>query len=255
MTSNKYYLRYDVYYPEEIFQELLEGAVRYNLLDLEDLLARSVDCIMIVLESEGTIAELGAFVNHKDVSKKLIVLVDKKYEKSKGFIKKGLVDYVKRKNITSVIYHSFEDLESDILIKKLSDSILDLSFDNRRKKSLDNPISAQNYILILLYLFSNLHRRAIFFIFNNIIINEEKIKLDESDIKKIIGTAIGILLKNKYIRIHSNYISIDKLGINKLKRLFEKARMKKIEKFLDQIRIEILINELDSKNLMEALNL
>ena len=48
-----YYPSLEVFYPEELFDELFQGRNQIDLLHLENLLAKSVHVIVIVLESPG----------------------------------------------------------------------------------------------------------------------------------------------------------------------------------------------------------
>ncbi|HFP1742323.1 TPA: hypothetical protein ACHJ4M_005072, partial [Escherichia coli] len=50
----------EIFYPEELFDELLYGQGQHSLLSLENILADSVDVIIIIPESPGSFAELGA---------------------------------------------------------------------------------------------------------------------------------------------------------------------------------------------------
>jgi len=54
----------DVYYPEEIFTELLYRSRYRDLLQLEHLLAGWVHAIVVVAESPGALSELGAFASN-----------------------------------------------------------------------------------------------------------------------------------------------------------------------------------------------
>ncbi len=62
----KKYYRYffEIIYPEDIFDEFLTGPGRENLLKLENILVESVDAVLLIPESPGSIAELGAFTNN-----------------------------------------------------------------------------------------------------------------------------------------------------------------------------------------------
>ncbi|MCW0507182.1 retron St85 family effector protein [Aeromonas piscicola] len=65
------YNRYEILYPEDIFDDLLAGQGRFSLLELENILADNVDCIVIFPESPGSFAEIGAFSNNEKLAKKL----------------------------------------------------------------------------------------------------------------------------------------------------------------------------------------
>ena len=73
---------------EHVFDTLKKEGVTGNLLDVEDKLSLFSDNILIVLESESTFAELGAFAN-KTLRKKLVVINDSKFQHSRSFINMG----------------------------------------------------------------------------------------------------------------------------------------------------------------------
>src|SRR3989338_7401627 len=93
----------DVYYPEDIFEELLRSGKSQNLLDLENFLADSVHVVVILPESPGSFAELGAFANSPALKDKLLVLLDAKYKKDRSFINLGPLKYLKEKT-SSIVY-------------------------------------------------------------------------------------------------------------------------------------------------------
>ncbi|XTZ61642.1 retron St85 family effector protein [Aeromonas salmonicida subsp. pectinolytica] len=71
------YPRYELLYPEDIFDDLLAGQGKFSLLELENILADSVDSIVMFPESPGSFAEIGAFSNNKELANKIIVLSNK----------------------------------------------------------------------------------------------------------------------------------------------------------------------------------
>lgn len=70
---------------ERIFSELKHEG---NILDIENDISEFADVVLIVLESESAFTELGAF-SHEKLRSKLIIINDKKYEKSNSFVNLG----------------------------------------------------------------------------------------------------------------------------------------------------------------------
>ncbi|MDX2469931.1 MAG: retron St85 family effector protein, partial [SAR324 cluster bacterium] len=60
-----------------------------DLLSIENELAEYSDCVVIILESAGTFAELGAFSNNEKLVKKILVVNDSKFKDEKSFINEG----------------------------------------------------------------------------------------------------------------------------------------------------------------------
>lgn len=119
-TSNRDLLRkrlegndkISIFYPEDMFMELLDRK-KYDLLTLESFLADNSDLILIVCESPGSFAELGAFVNNERTLDKVVVLIQKQYKHAKSFIMQGPVRYVLSRNRKNVIYfnNDMDDME------------------------------------------------------------------------------------------------------------------------------------------------
>jgi hypothetical protein len=105
---------YDIIYPEDIFDELLYGFKSKDLLSLENMLASSVDAILLIPESPGSFAELGAFANDERLREKLICLVDKKFKKDKSFINQGPLKLVRQANKHGLIYIDPDDIDKNI---------------------------------------------------------------------------------------------------------------------------------------------
>ncbi|MHB0998774.1 MAG: retron St85 family effector protein [Armatimonadota bacterium] len=72
---------------ESVFEYLAN--MSHDLLTIENQLADIADCIIIVLESPGAIAELGAFANHPELTKITLAINDIKYKSVPSFITNG----------------------------------------------------------------------------------------------------------------------------------------------------------------------
>ena len=105
MNSGFWYSsNYDLIYPEDIFDELLYSSNSTDLLSLENLLADSVDAVVVIPESAGSFAELGAFANNEKLRSKMICVVDIKYKRDKSFINQGPIKLVRSVNKDAIVY-------------------------------------------------------------------------------------------------------------------------------------------------------
>ena len=77
-----------VIYAEGVFGELRKYGSQKNALDLEQKIAKIADKVVIVLESNSSYCELGAFA-HETLRKKLIVINDSQFKLSESFINSG----------------------------------------------------------------------------------------------------------------------------------------------------------------------
>jgi hypothetical protein len=73
--------------------EALPGSNFTNLLDLEEYISAIVDGVILIVESAGSICELGAFVKTPEISAKLIVLISSVNDNISSFIKLGALKY------------------------------------------------------------------------------------------------------------------------------------------------------------------
>jgi len=99
-----YPFRYSIMYPEDLFEELLSGPFHQDLLSLETVLARSVDAVVLVLESYGAVAELGAFANHPQLRSKLVCVQDQRFRKAKSFINYGPLRLLRDHKAGRIVY-------------------------------------------------------------------------------------------------------------------------------------------------------
>lgn len=84
---------YEFFRPEEI-QEWKEDGVFYDLLDYEKELGAICNLVVIVLESEGSFAELGAFSQMPDLKNKIHVINSEKNSLEKSFINLGILRHL-----------------------------------------------------------------------------------------------------------------------------------------------------------------
>lgn len=145
----------DIYYPEEIFEGLWLPPIKLDLLSLETLLANSVHSVVIVLEGAGAIAELGAFAMHKQLCNKLIVVVNRKYWTKKSFIMQGPIRYLREHTRSKVLSYDFTSRRIEHLIKQLQHAIKEVAQQAKVDVSVFNPIVAQYFVMVMMYLLDN----------------------------------------------------------------------------------------------------
>lgn len=85
--ARKHLSHINFFMAEQIFSIFLES--NYDFLTIEDRLADYSDCIIIVLESNGAFAELGAFTIKDELAKIVLVINDYEFKKSDSFINYG----------------------------------------------------------------------------------------------------------------------------------------------------------------------
>lgn len=88
-----------VFYAETVWEYLADRG--YNALEMENHLARLSDIVIILVESPGTLAELGAFALSGELRRKLLPILDVKYRDALSFINSGPIDLIDRSSAFS----------------------------------------------------------------------------------------------------------------------------------------------------------
>lgn len=230
----------NVRFPEEIFDEQMYQD-NYDLLSLENLLANSVDAVVMCIESPGSIAELGAFSNHDRLNNKLIVYMDNKHQNAESFINLGPIKFLKNKTRSNVFWINYderiENTDDDFYFNLLK-TIRKIKKDNSNLTiDLTNPFVAMRYILSLLYTLESCTRKDFIEIVKNVGLDINKQKDVVEEYITLIDSSIGILMSNEEI-----YKSFDKyfLTVKGKNRLQDELGSKYIHSFLDNIRLKML---------------
>lgn len=151
----------EIFYPEDLFDDLLAGQGQYSLLSMENMLAESVDAIIIIPESPGSYSELGAFANNEKLASKMICVQDIKFRSKKSFLNYGPIRLLKKNSSTSVLRCDFNMLDNDVLNKDfyrlLMRSISIVRKKSPVKKSIDNMLLADRFILPCIYLMDGIN--------------------------------------------------------------------------------------------------
>lgn len=232
-VTSKY--KYSVFYPEDIFFELLLGNKGHDLLSLENLLADSVNCVVILLQSPGTFTELGAFANYPKLKDKLVVLIDSSYAHKKSFINSGPVKYLKNKTESIVIYTSLNISNIDSIAKRITESVRVISKYSKPVYDIANPILAYRFYLALIYVFEPISLENIKKLTNEIS------QVKDDSLSATTEAVISSLINERKILFSSQMYSSTLKGINEILKPNNSKRInKKTNAFLTDLRIEAL---------------
>ncbi|OEH92566.1 retron St85 family effector protein [Bacillus solimangrovi] len=226
---------FNIFFPELIFEEQIFQQY-HDLLTLENLLAESVDAVVMCVESPGSFTELGAFSNHEQLKNKLVVYLNSKYKKDKSFINLGPAKFLK-KHTNSKVIHINPDEEFDIYKKKkLMQAIKSIKNQGSLLRyNLSNPLFAEKFLLALLYVFENLNKYEITEVFNHINSNSS---LNNTD-KGIPTSCLSILSQRGELIYNSNKKQYTLSAKGRIK-LTEEYSNKFIHGKLDNIRVRVL---------------
>jgi len=226
--------QYDIIYPEDIFEELLYGSHTKDLLSLENLLAESVDAVVLIPESPGSFTELGAFANDEKLRGKLICIIDKKHKKDKSFINQGPLKLVKKTNKNAIVYIDQNNLSKEI--NKLVFALRKLKKTSSKLSDKITLLQLDNFLLPSIYLLEPVSKATLI----NLVENATE---DEVNAFQATTTALTILTKKRQVELTPNGYKLTQLGVNDFLS-FRKtsSRIKKQTETIaiDELRLSIL---------------
>jgi hypothetical protein len=150
LTRNWYSYKYEILLPEDFFDELLYGKNRCDLIELETVLAESVDALLMIPESWGAVTELGAFSMNKDLRRKMICLQDVKHKKTESFINFGPVRLIRDSKEGKVLYVDYTKIPPEM--EKIRRAISDVAAGPAAPARADNIAQAPTFLLLAIYL-------------------------------------------------------------------------------------------------------
>ena len=119
---------YGVFYAEVVWDALYD-VIGANALRMEENLAALADVVVIIVESPGTFAELGAFSSSPTLRKKLLLVMEDEFEFKQSFLNTGPTRWVADDSyFGGPLWCSFP--LDDLALDKISERL-----DSRRQKS------------------------------------------------------------------------------------------------------------------------
>lgn len=235
--SNSKLAKREIYYPEEIFADLLYDS-KIDLLTLENLLADSVHVVVICAESWGAIAELGAFANHEKLNKKLIVVADEKYKKAKSFIRQGPMRFLENLNrgkTKPILWFDFRLGDIGTLVRRINTAVSKVAINSHIKNCLTNPILAKEFFLVLIYVVGTIT----FIQLEYIVLKLGECKKTE-DATTIVASALRVLLKHRDISLRQKKYTLTRRGYLRLESIFLRSDRIEMIKIIDSLRVGFL---------------
>lgn len=96
-----------IFYADDVWTHISDQQ-DLNALQMENQLAQLSDAVVILIESPGTFAELGAFSLSSELRRKLLPIIDKQFELKSSFINSGPVQWVNQdSDFRPTIYADF----------------------------------------------------------------------------------------------------------------------------------------------------
>lgn len=235
LQRHAYIRGFDVLYPEQLFDELLLGKDRHDLLDLENMLAQSTHAIIIVVESSGSIAELGAFVNSDVLRPKIIAIIDRKHRSDRSFIMLGPIATLRKIRREAIITHDFKQLDSRKLAENIRHVTRLIRQDTTVNDTLNNPIRAQYFFLASIFVTQPVDLAAL------IKMLKATGECNNANTSVVGVTALNMLIRQNDTTKEANKYIITKQGSKRLDDIMEASRNKRqLVQLFDRCRVDIL---------------
>lgn len=234
-VSSKY--TYRVYFPEDMFIDLILGHGKRDLLSLENLLATSVNVVALLLSSPGTLTELGAFTNYVGLQDKLVVAIDPQYRRARSFINLGPVRFLEEHTQSKIVWSPLQLTNADTLTRQLAEECRNVAKKSAVITGLSSPIWAYDYILSLVYILEPILK-------NDLMTAIKAVNSDDTtwaDCEQSAEAAISSLVNERKISIATGVFSTTKKGNTNLLSLdITKRKIRDRSDFLSQLRMEAL---------------
>lgn len=182
--AKKYYKKFQFLLAEDFFKVFGDND-KNDLLSIEDKLSKYSDCIIMILESESVLAELGAFAINDELAKIMLVINDKQFSNCGSFIELGPLKKINQLSLFKpVIECSFDKIlfsEGEIFSRlnkvgrKNKKHVCLITYNNF--KNLEAKIQLL-FISDLIALFEPVSLRELIDILKNIWDTEEKIDIN-----------------------------------------------------------------------------
>lgn len=188
-------------FPEGLFDEILEENL-YDLLTLEELLANSVDAIVIFPESPGSFVELGAFTKNRSLREKMICVMDVKHKHDFSFINLGPIRILKntiKEHKNHLFYVSYKKLNNrtecvQLFKKNLQPAIRKIKGKHRENRTLQ-IFDIEEIIIASLFCVESLTWANIYDMYT-----EENTKIPQQKLKGVIDICLRMLMTSKKVQ-------------------------------------------------------
>lgn len=247
-----------VLYPEDLFMEMMNKNKKSNLLDYENILANSADSILLICESMGSAAELGAFVQSDEIKNKLIVGIEKKYRRQHSFIMDGPVKKLQvmdKKRVITFDRANLLDFNKTI-ISRYKNIKRERKFKSLFLKNPSPDFSSLpeyiSFIPLIIYFYKEYNRKDLF---NNLRELIKSIYIIPNNYKELFNASLRYLHKLGLISVIGNInienslneqlLVLSEKGYLKTKDFFRKSNVAYKNELHDLIRCDILKEQLN----------
>lgn len=90
----RYHRACHVFYAENVWDVIVASEPNANALEVEERLANLSDVVVVIVESAGTFAEVGAFAISRALRRKLLPILEARFQHEPSFLRSGPVHWV-----------------------------------------------------------------------------------------------------------------------------------------------------------------
>lgn len=239
---------YNILYPEDLFMELLNRK-EYDLLTMENVLVDNCDLVLIIPESPGSFAELGAFANNEKTAQRLLILQQEKYKRQHSFITQGPISYMSKHYPGSVVYFNNDLAKTNAHIY----NSLYKRFDKLENgsyvpfKDIDQLTGMVYFEILILFFYETYDNLALLkvikFSYRKCLGNKGK-SIDKTYEDVLARSSVKYLFKNSWIeKVGSNY-RLTKKGLIKAYQILGMLFKSKSYHDIDGLRLRVMHEKL-----------
>lgn len=115
--------KFEIFRPEEIPSWHSDGVFK-DLVSFELELASICSLVVIILESEGSLVELGAFSQQPDLSNKIVAICASQYVNDSSFINLGILRFIAEKNSSYVRSYPWQTEKPAVIPSEVVDDVV-----------------------------------------------------------------------------------------------------------------------------------
>lgn len=216
----------------DLFKE--SEAAFVNIAEFESLISNLADCILLIPESDGSIAELGYFTAQQATREKLFVVNEMDFQEDESFIKLGPIDIVNRYSRFRPALHLNLRAKSPNfrpIVKQLRRFELEIRGHFEFKQYDQLPVRHRLFLLFeLIYLFGRISYDAIEYTIGTVFMKDAGLTVE---IQQELRQLLSVLCAGQYVQRLSNGDTVLS-PISKARPFLEVPRSK-----IDSMRLKI----------------
>lgn len=225
------YPRYEIHYPEDLFDDLLSGQGQHSLLSLENILADSVDAVIILPESAGSLVELGAFANNVQLAGKIICVASNKFRHNKSFINYGPHRLIRSTTSGKVFHIDYADISDSVkkheIYKMIDSAVAQIRKHKPAPRGIANILEAETFVLSCIYISDYIDNITLYHLLEAA--TSKEMVLCEIAVKSALGR---LMAKRFAMRTPRGYL-VTHVGATHVQNSFKRD-------LLDRARVELL---------------